>query len=196
MSSYGESQNDAAGTGLEAAIASQDDRWLEQHFLKKGMSRPKFQWRPTEQQAPTAELRALLTYWMSLRDGNRLPRQSDFDALSVPSVLGFIMLIDVLNNGEDFYYRVYGTWIARGTGFDLTGKRVSSMPTAACHAAYFMACYRAVVNKRLPLLAYDQPLPGDPIRQWARLILPLVNQDDSVSRLLVGNIPDTLGKFA
>jgi hypothetical protein len=119
-----------------------------------------------------------------------LPRQTCFDVLAIPSVLGFLMLMDVVDGGEDFYYRVYGSRIAQDTGFDMTGKLLSCVPTVTSLAAYFMASYRAVVHQRKALLAYHQPPPGQPIRRWARLILPMVDEEDRVSRLLVGNIPN------
>ena len=190
MSSASLSAHGTPSARLIRAITEQDSWALEQHFVGTGIASPTHHWRPSEELAPTTELRTLLNYWETLRHGDRLPPQADFDVLAVPCVFGFLMLLDVVNNGEDFYYRVYGTWIAQGTGFDMTGKRLSSVPTVSSLAAYFMASYRAVVQQRASLLAFHQPPPGQPIRRWARLILPMVDAEDRVSRLLVGNMPD------
>lgn len=190
MSSESLSALGSASARLVRAIIEEDAGALDPHFVGTGIASPTHQWRPSEAEAPTAELRTLLNYWRALQEGNQLPRQANFDVLAVPSVLGFLMLMDVIDGGEDFYYRVYGTKIAQDTGFDMTGKRLSCVPTVTSLAAYFMASYRAVVQRREPLLAYHQPPPGQPIRRWARLILPMVDDQDRVSRLLVGNIPN------
>ena len=174
---------------LIKAISEQDAWALDQHFLGTGMATPTHCWRPSEEAAPTQELRALLRYWGGLRKGDGLPHYAGFDVLDIPSAVGFLMLLDVIDGGEDFHYRVYGTGIAQDTGFDMTGKRLSSVPTMAPLAAYFMASYRAVIARRAALLAYHQPPPGQPIRLWVRLILPLINDRKEISRLLVGNMP-------
>lgn len=195
MSSAPHSSLGAASTRLARAITELDTQALDQHFVGTRIAPPTHHWRPTEDLAPTNELRALLKYWESLNCGDRLPRHAEFDALAIPSVLGFLMLLDVVDDGDDFHYRVYGTWIAQGTGFDMTGKRLSSVPTVATLAAYFMASYRAVLQRRASLLAFHQSPPGQPVRRWARLILPMVDGEDRVSRLLVGNMPDPTVKI-
>jgi hypothetical protein len=172
------------------AITELDARVLDQHFVGTRIAPPTHHWRPSENLAPTNELRALLKYWKSLKHGDRLPRHAEFDVLAIPSVLGFLMMLDVVDDGDDFHYRVYGTWIAQSTGFDMTGKRLSSVPTVTSLAAYFMASYRAVLQQRASLLAFHEPPPGQPVRRWVRLILPMIDGEDRVSRLLVGNMPD------
>jgi hypothetical protein len=180
---------DPAAVSLIQAVLEQDDRVLAEHFFGTGMATPTHEWDPPDASPPTPELRELLRYWRTLHEGERLPRQSAFDILEIPRAVGFVMLLDVLGGGEDFYYRVYGTGIAQDTGFDMTGKRLSSVPTMAPLAAYFMASYRAAIARRASLLAYHQPPPGQPIRRWARLILPMIDENQIVSRILVGNMP-------
>src|SRR3546814_18454171 len=65
--------------------------------------------------------------------------------------LGHIMLLDVLDGGADYRYRVYGSEIAQRAGFDMTGKCTSELPTGSLASLFFIAVYQAVLLRPQPV---------------------------------------------
>lgn len=66
--------------------------------------------------------RQLMEYWQDCGKNSALPHVGDFDIIEVHEFAPWIALIDVLNEGEDFYYRLAGPKYARIIGDDLSGK--------------------------------------------------------------------------
>ena len=157
---------------------------------------------PTVRFAPGAgtlgdtTLEILLAYWTQLCDGRDagaqdLPAQIDFDPLAISVTLPYVMLLDVVEGGADFRYRVYGREIAARFGRDLTGMLLSEAAVHAHIAAFFLAVYRAALSRREAILTEHAPPRTISVTSWRRLILPLAAGDASISRLVVGNIPGT-----
>ncbi len=70
-------------------------------------------------------LRRVYAYWKSLSRDGAMPRRADFDPVEVPLLLPYIYLVDVIDGGQDFKYRLVGTHITESVGFDFTGQRIS-----------------------------------------------------------------------
>jgi hypothetical protein len=174
---------------LTKAIIEDNAQAIGENFIGVGIAAPTLCWNPREDQIPAPELNNLLRYWRGLQIADRLPRYAKFDPLEVPSMLGYLMLVDVVDQGEDFVFRVYGSQISRSTGFDMTGKRLSNIPTHPSLVALFLSSFQAVTQQRLPLLSSHQPPPTQPIRQWTSLTMPMVDENENVGRLLIGSKP-------
>src|SRR3546814_15766909 len=98
--------------------------------------------------------------------------------------LGHIMLLDVLDGGADYRYRVYGSEIAQRAGFDMTGKCTSELPTGSLASLFFIAVYQAVLLRPDPVYTWPQ-LPVDlPVNPWPRLLPPLPAPARPAPRLL------------
>jgi hypothetical protein len=73
-----------------------------------------------------------LHYWQAIKT-DRLPSRHEIDPIDIPDLLPNIMLLDVLESGRDFRYRLAGTAIERNFGAsikDLTlGAIVQSFPS-------------------------------------------------------------------
>lgn len=151
------------------------------------LAAPQIEWRPDLTTLNAMELRYLGQAWENGRRNNNPPPLESVDLSEIEAACAYAMALDVLADGEDFQYRLYGQRIAEVTGFDMTGKLLSSVPTQPALAAFFLASYRAVVMSKSPLLTIHEP-PSYPIR-WTRLILPLIGADGGVTRLLAGNVP-------
>lgn len=67
-----------------------------------------------------------LTYWQSL-GGTQLPRRQRLDPLDIPALLPNIMLLDVLDQGRDFRYRLAGTAIEHNFGASIKGRLLSTI---------------------------------------------------------------------
>lgn len=99
------------------------------------------------------------------------------------------MLLEPVDDGEDFVYRVYGTNIARFVGLEMTGKRLTNGPLPPFAQALFLVGYRAVLKRQEPLLSRHVAPTDFVMATWDRLILPFVDEDSMVTRLLVVNEP-------
>lgn len=70
-------------------------------------------------------IKALLDLWEAKRAGRAFPARTDFSMDDLLPWLGHLVLLDVLDGGDDFRFVVYGTALVEIFGFDLTGQRVS-----------------------------------------------------------------------
>src|SRR5262245_27250689 len=73
-------------------------------------------------------LLGLYQLWHSKRGGRFAPARVDIRAEQLQPWLGNLILLDVIDGGKDFRYRLFGSVIAREAGFDLTGKFLSDYP--------------------------------------------------------------------
>jgi hypothetical protein len=149
---------------------------------------PVLRWAPDDAVLESPPLRFLNRFWRDRRGTSGLPPSATIDPLELGPALGYLMLLEPVDGGIDFLYRLYGSIIAEHAGIEMTGKRVWDVP-APLVAAYFVATYRAVLAERRPLFAHHATHHDIQIAQWDRLILPFAGADGRVDRLLVGNMP-------
>ncbi len=159
--------------------------------LSRGLqASPRLHWNPPPEGVENPRLAYLYEYWSGLRQPGCLPDSSRTDLLDLQGQAAFAMLLDVKEDGWDFRYRYYGCGIAERSGFDLTGLSIWETPLPPQIGIFFAACYRAVLQRRLPLLTWHAAPPELAVVSWDRLILPLTGiAEGPVTRLLVGNIP-------
>lgn len=145
---------------------------------------------PAEESLPSERLRFLLRYWRALprEAAEDLPRADRVDPIDMKPALGYVMLLDVLDGGRDYRYRVYPTEVARAVGADHSGKRTSEIPFSAS-ALFYLATYRATIRRRRPLYTRNASPPHVAVYHWDRLVLPLAGAKGAVTRFLVGNLP-------
>lgn len=174
---------------LVQTILNDDEAAFLAFFRQAGAPPAGFKWRPSESDLTQGALQFLLGHWNRLRGEAPAPNQNLIDPLELREALGHIMILDALEDGADFRYRLYGSKIAARTGFDMTGKRVSELTSSPVMAVFFGAAYRAVRIRCEPLMTVHSPPPEVSVMKWTRLILPLLNDAGRVERLLVGNMP-------
>jgi hypothetical protein len=128
----------------------------------------------------------LLDYWRALPRTGDLPAVETIDPTALVFILGWLMIIDPIDGGADFTYRLYGSSIAEVMGRDLTGCKLSdSFPGVA---AFTSGVYRDVMRDRRPVLTRHTPPRRIAVSRWERLILPFAGADDGVARFLVGAV--------
>lgn len=152
-------------------------------------SAPQVVWSPAPEDLPCEQLRFLLRYWTEKRAAADMPPVSAIDPIEMRPALGYIMLLDVLDGGADFRYRLYGTQIVDRTGTDWTGRTVSEMAAQAYTGLFYGAIYRAVIARRQPVATITASPRYVAATQWSRIVLPLAGADGQVVRFLVGNVP-------
>ncbi|PJK30947.1 hypothetical protein CVT23_03530 [Minwuia thermotolerans] len=173
---------------LATAVAGGDQLGLNRLFADEGLEPPLITWSPATNELPAAPLRFLNDYWRGLPKTGGLPQARAVDPLAMKPALGYIMLLDVLDGGADFRYRVYGSRIAQHSGFDMTGKKTSEIGSSNYVSVFFLCMYRAAMIRREAVYTRHNPAAHVSVRTWDRLLLPLAGDEGLVQRILAGNV--------
>lgn len=131
------------------------------------------------------KLKNLYEFWSGKRAGRRMPSRTDFDTVEFAPWMGNLSLIDVVDGGRDFYYRVHGTLLVNYLGRDLTGGQVTDL--APDQIDLVMAEYRNVLATSSPQFVSRPHINGN--REFLRtdkLMLPLAHDGLTVTMIMVG----------
>ena len=161
---------------------------VDQLFIARDRPAPLVLWSPAPDQLLLDGLRFLLKYWDVARGKAAMPPVGAIDPLALKPVLGNVIILDVLEGGADFRFRLFGTEVAAAARYDWTGSTVDEMRRIlkGPGPAFYLAGYRAVVRRREPLFTLSAAMVIFKSRSWARLVLPH-GDGDQVERILVGN---------
>ena len=176
-------------TAWTEAILASDLAPIEDTFAEHGAWGPVIRWQPDAANLPHAQLAFLLKHWRALAGGRAMPLSTQIDPIDLRPALGYVSILDVIDSGRDFRFRIHGTHSAAVAGFDMTSHLLSEARTSLHAAHYIFATYRAVVSRREPLLAEHGPAKAIATKSWHRLLLPLGDAAGSVSRVLCGLVP-------
>jgi hypothetical protein len=132
-------------------------------------------------------LRQLLAFWSAKRGERLAPARADFDVAELKDWLGNLMLIEVIEGGAEFRYRVYGSVLAAYYGHDFTGKTTAVVRPEARELV--RAEYGEVCRTRRPLVITRERDVRHAHRTVVKLILPLSGDGTVVDMLLVGSYP-------
>ncbi|MCR9220276.1 MAG: PAS domain-containing protein [Alphaproteobacteria bacterium] len=131
----------------------------------------------------------LAGFWRAARieAGGDLPLTRSIDPLAFRQALGSVLLLEPVDGGRDYLYRLYGTQVARFFGRDMTGRRLWEFPSPAVTNS--LVQYRMVTTNRVALyVEHDAPDSVSVLVRWCRLILPFQDESGAIDRLLVGNV--------
>lgn len=143
---------------------------------------------PPEEGLPAEQLLTVLRFWRRLPRIGGIPDVVKIQPEQVRPALGYLMLIDIDEENDDFRYALYGSRIAAVSGFDMTGRSVWDIATNSSIQIFFAACYMATHRLRCPIYSVHEAPPSITASRWHRLILPL-GLDGVVKRFLVCNVP-------
>ena len=138
-----------------------------------------------------AELRALHRYWLGKCDGRNHPARVDIDPTEIPALLPHVMLVEVLDRGRKFRFRLVGTAVARGK--DPTGCFLHEAAPKGLYGHHINALYTEATELALPYythFTYSSSERGGP-RSIYRLFLPLSDDGGQVNMMLVGQIAES-----
>ncbi len=95
-------------------------------------------------------LKFLREYWERKRGSHAMPSRADIVPSQLRAHLGWISMVDVIDEGRDFRYRLLGTLVTRYFNWDPTSKTVTEafagQPAQLCDAV--LGIYRCVVGSR------------------------------------------------
>ena len=124
-------------------------------------------------------------HFENLSAGALMPRRRGFRPAAVSRMLGKIYLIDVLDGGTDYRFRLFGTFWEKLYGFDITDQKLSELESAG-HLTTLRGDYDTVVSTRKPLFHAGKLVwPGGKSVRYERLLVPLSDDDEGVSQILV-----------
>jgi hypothetical protein len=136
---------------------------------------------------PDPRLRGLFEHWDARRGERAMPARRDIDVIELAPWLGHLMLIDVLDAGREFRYRVYGSTLAEYYGHDFTGRTTEAVRPEARELV--RREYRDVIAGRRPLLVLRDRKIRYRTMRVAKLALPLSTDGIALDMLLVGSYP-------
>jgi hypothetical protein len=130
------------------------------------------------------ELRALAGHWAGLARADRLPGRADLDPVALSRWLGNLILVQVVDGGADFRFRLYGSKVAESNHRDMTGLSVNALP--ATDVAIVAGGYREALARRAPVYRGHTIIDDGRTFTWERVILPLASDGMTIDMLLVG----------
>lgn len=96
--------------------------------------------------------RVLFDYWQAKRQGRPYPAGEDIELMDLWPIAANVGVLDVLDGGNDFFHRYWGTRLAEATGHDASGITMTEMFGASSDAA--TVNFRRVFETGTPLLSY------------------------------------------
>lgn len=132
---------------------------------------------------------ACLVYWDSLpkQPPYDIPHQGAFELFNLPPAsLPTTHIVDVINDGQDFRYRFWGSGFRDYLGYDGTGISTADLKPAEI-ADPVRESYRSVIDKARPVAMISEFQRGTtaPIKGFQTFIrLPLANDNGAVSQIV------------
>ena len=170
-------------------IAAGDQTEIDAAFGADGAKPPRIQWDPGPDDFETQPCRFLRQHWHTLRGDGDSVATGAIDPTAMRPALGYVLLVDVIDGGRDFRYRLYGSLVASVAHQDMTGRLMSEHQASDYVVDFSIACGQAGIAMRRPLCTLRYPARTDFTRAWERLQLPLTGADGTIPRFLVGNVP-------
>jgi hypothetical protein len=127
---------------------------------------------------------ALRSIWEAKKDGRPLPSQRDFSPVELKAFLPDLMLVDIGHAPLRVRYRLVGTWVARMSRLDFTGRYLDELDFNNPGVSWIDA-YRMLVETAAPVfgvvpVALFDGLVGD----YDVAIFPLAQDGRHVDRAL------------
>jgi hypothetical protein len=174
---------------LVDALLADNREALDRYMAGNGASLVDLVWRPDAGLLTEPQLRHALEYWNGIRGERQMPLASEISPFELRPALGYVLLIDVEDDGWDGRFRLYGTRVAEMYGEDMTGKRVSDIDNNSYATQLFRAIYRVMTIRRAAVFSHHQPPLHVSVTAWKRLMLPLADETGAVCRFLSVNLP-------
>jgi hypothetical protein len=126
-------------------------------------------------------LEGALAYWRRLVPGGALPRRRDIDPAQIPRLLPHLQLIDVVDAGARFRYRLVGTALVAAFGKEYTGKYLDEL-FGGDRLAYASRVYSTVCSERRAVFLRNRYSTTRDLHMIAnRLYMPLSDDGATVN---------------
>ncbi|NBC34563.1 MAG: PAS domain-containing protein [Alphaproteobacteria bacterium] len=131
----------------------------------------------------------LFTYWRGkMRDG-RLPARAALDPIEIPSLLPYVILIDIRRDPFDLVYRLAGTAVVSRLGFEVRGLSVKALPISEAETL-FEAYGRTARDCQPRRITAQLRTHDDRHLKIERLVMPLAADGITPDMLFIGAVYD------
>lgn len=135
-------------------------------------------------------LRRFYAYLEAKRGTREFAARRELDPLDFPYLLGNIVLLDVLGEPPRFRYRLVGSNLSAGNGYDLTGSFIDDHPGPE-YRDYVIAHYGETVTRRRATSGnYDRVMDGK-IRRYQCLRVPLSDDGRTIDMIIAAVVLGT-----
>lgn len=125
----------------------------------------------------------VLEHWESLSDGKTGVHFSNFHLDNLPiRMIPASMVYDVIENGQDYRYRFFGSDRVKSHGEDYTNRYVSEI-TPPIMALKIAAENAQILKSKKPVIVNTIAAVGDEEFQYSLMRLPLFGDDGDVVRI-------------
>lgn len=76
-------------------------------------------------------IESVVAYWSAQRDGRQMPTRRSIDPVEMADFLANLVLVEVIDDGRDYFHRIVGESAASLVGADLMGRKISEFKDAA-----------------------------------------------------------------
>ncbi|MBL8807559.1 MAG: hypothetical protein JNN22_12000 [Rhodospirillales bacterium] len=167
---------------VDDALAGVPDR-IGAAFAEEGGAMPTMIWGPRPEDARTRQIAFLARMFSGGERGCLV------DPVLLRPALGYINLLEPVDGGQNFRFRLYGSCLAEVTDEDLTGRLLTDLRASAHVIDFAVACYRATAIRDVPLMTVRHPAGAKHVIYWERIVVPYRCMRSGEARLLVGNVP-------
>ena len=127
---------------------------------------------------------ASMDYWHMLAASRAMPLRSELDPTDIPRLLPHAILLDVLRDPLDFYFRIVGQHIIDNFGQSPVRRTLSDIVDANPSTARLFENFRSCVRQRRPMVVEDRFMGADTMRKRTYgTILPLADAHGAVTHL-------------
>jgi hypothetical protein len=129
----------------------------------------------------------LRAYWEGKRGGRPMPSRADINPSEMKQHLSWLVMLDVLEGGRDFRYRLIGDDVADYFFWNPTGKTVTesfaNQPASLTNVV--LNVYRGVIANRVPTYAFaDAGWALKNVESCECLYVPLSDDGETINVLL------------
>jgi hypothetical protein len=136
-----------------------------------------------------------LTYWRAIRRARAMPSRRDIDPTEIGLLLPHLQLIDVIDGGARYRYRLAGTSLVTAFGREYTGKYLDEL-FAGERLAYAQRVFAMVYSRQRPVFLRNRYSTTRDVDMMAnRLYMPLSEDGRSVN-VIFGALTFEFGRGA
>lgn len=126
----------------------------------------------------------LLAIWEEKRQGRTVPARSDFDVLrDLRPFLGYIILVESIDDGQGWRFRLFGTGIAEAINEERQGHYLHQLPNNESRRLRFM--FAKVAQLREPAVFEDIQIGSRFSAICDAVLLPLSEDGEEVNMILM-----------
>lgn len=131
-------------------------------------------------------LRDVYRYWQSKCGDRVFPRREDIDPTEIPALLPHVYLVDVIDGGRDFRFRLLGTHIVESVGLEFTGQLVSEFTRTHKGDRRGRDYYRLIEHREPQHASGSLVSCGREHLQYEKVICPLSSDGEKIDMIFGG----------